>query len=311
MPEDLRLGSLHVDPANPLEGEHKRFTCPLTDAELYEWTGDAEYDDSCVLNFNTSRDWLADAGVLGLFKGQAGTGRSVQARLEGESGRRLQIKRPESLLNEVVLKSPSAKAWLGQQLSISRKMYRLSQLKFGKSRHPRIWLVTGIQYLSNARVVSEWSKSSEASLGFTVPVPEPITAAATVVTGQGALSAKASLSSHADSSVAYHHHDERVWAAQFTPLKVKFHPASQGVDEATFPTHIKLHELEDLVTTGVRAGAQSGHPGPAEGFAEISGLEEQNSNEQPEETESQLINATQGIDWEFYEECLEVGTAAL
>jgi len=262
------------------------------------------------LNFNASRDWLADAGVLNLFKGEAGTGRSEQARIEGEKGRRLQIKRPESLLNEVVLKSPLAKAWLEQQLSISRKMYHLSRLKFGKSRYPRIWFVTGIQYISNAHVVNGWSKSSEASLGFTVPVPEPVTAAATIATAQGALSAKASLSSHSDAIAAYHHHDERVWAAQFTPLKVKFHHRSQGAVEAAFPTHIKLHDLEDLTTAGVRSGAQSGQPGPVEGSAEISGLEDR-SNEQSQEAKNELIEATQEIDWDFYEEYLEIDIPAL
>jgi len=310
MPGDLRLGSLYIDPANPLEGEQKRFTYPLTDTELYEWTGDAEYDDYCVLNFNASRDWLADAGVLNLFKGGGGTGSSEQARVEGKSGRRLQIKRPESFLNEVVLGSPLAKAWLGQQLSISRKMYHLSRLKFGKSRYPRIWLVTGIQYISNARVTNGWSKSSEVSLGFTVPVPEPVSAAATIATAQGALSAKASLSSSSDASTAYRHHDERVWAAQFTPLKVKFHPQSKEADETAFPTHIKLHNLEDLTTAGVRFGAQSEQPEPVEGFAEISGLEEQ-SNEQSQEAENELIEATHEIDWDFYEEYLEVETLAL
>ncbi|XTI83114.1 hypothetical protein V2W45_1358774 [Cenococcum geophilum] len=76
MPDDLRLGSLYIDPANPLDGEQKRFMCPLMDIELYGWTGDAKYNDSCILNFNTLRDWLADAGVLSLFKSEAGTRRS-------------------------------------------------------------------------------------------------------------------------------------------------------------------------------------------------------------------------------------------
>ena len=30
MPEDLKLGSLYLDPANPVDGEQKRFECSLS-----------------------------------------------------------------------------------------------------------------------------------------------------------------------------------------------------------------------------------------------------------------------------------------
>jgi hypothetical protein len=211
--------------------------------------------------------------------------------------------RPETFLNEVLLKEKPARAWLQRQLSISRKMYYLKQASFGKARHPQVWLVTGIQYVTDANIQNGWLSSTTASIGFTVPVPEPTTTAVTVLTGQGALKAKASSSEQSGSSTAYHHDDERVWAAQFTPLKVKFYPRSQVGEEESFPKYIELDNLEDLVVAGLRADSLSQIPGNLEECAEVS-LLEGDGCDQPDEAQAELIESLVGVDWDSFEKLL-------
>jgi hypothetical protein len=131
-----------------------------------------------------------------------------------------------------------------------------------------------------------------------------------MISAQGALGAKASFSSNLDAGTAYNFQEERVWAAQFTQLKVKFLPQSKEGNETAFPTFIKLYDLEDLTTAGVRSGAQFERPGQVQDVAELSGLEER-GDEEPKEAESELIEATHEVDWDLYEECLEIVTLAL
>jgi hypothetical protein len=320
-PDDLKLGSLYLDPANPLEGERKRHISSFNTEQLKEWTGEPQLDQSCVLNFAASSEWLADAGVLNLIKGEFKQGRSEQARIEGKNGRRFQIKlfvdvldhavaatdynRPETFLNEVLLKDEHARTWLQRHLSISRKMYYLKQASFGKGKHPQIWLVTGIQYITDAHITTGWTASTSASLGFTVPTPEPATAALAMLTGEGGLSAKASTSRQSGSNTAFHHQDKRIWAAQFTPLDAKFYPRSQVGEEEKFPKYIKLDDLEDLIRSGVRAEDLPEKAEDFEEFAEISQVEGEDCD-QPDEAQAELIESMVGVDWDMFEKYLSL-----
>jgi hypothetical protein len=93
MPTDLPLGSLFIDPANPLDGERKRFICPLTTDELAPWLGPVDYDDNCTLTVDVSREWLLGGGALDLAHGKFTDTKSRGIKVSGISGRRVQINR--------------------------------------------------------------------------------------------------------------------------------------------------------------------------------------------------------------------------
>jgi len=289
-PEDLTLGSLYLDPANPLDGEHKRFECPLRQPDLHKWAGDPECDESCVLTFTASRQWLINSGLFGLLKGRAGRRGSEEVSVSGKAGRRLRIKTPEKFLNEVLLASPSARAWLTTQLSISRVIYYVNRA--GLSKPPRIWMVTGIQYIIDANVVNNRSQHQVVSASANIPVPEPVSAAVAILGGQEGLSGGFVVDSSSRMKMSYHHEDERVWAAQFTQLAVKFTPKPESIDD--LPNRIPLRDVVDLKSAGVRAGSQPPDFTLTEEFAEICGLEEDNT---PQSSGEDLVKRMQDVDW--------------
>jgi len=296
LPEDLTLGSLYLDPANPLDGEQKRFECPLQQPDLQPWTGNPEYDEPCMLKFTASRQWLINSGLFALLKGQAGRGGSEEVSVSGKSGRRQRIKKPETFLNEVLLASPAARTWLVNQLSISRTMYYLNQA--GLSKPPHIWMVTGIQYITDAHVVSNRTRHQTASASANIPVPEPISAAVTILGGQEGLSGGFKVDSESGTKMSFSHKDERVWAVQFTQLAVKFTP--NAADD--LHNRIPLRDVVDLKSGGVRAESQVTEFTLSGESAEVCGLEEDDNHQSSADS---LVKRMQDVDWGMLNICLE------
>jgi len=65
----------------------------LRQQAMQAWMGDEELDEPCVLRATTSREWLANAGLAGVFSINFGSKRTETIRVEGEQGRRVVIKR--------------------------------------------------------------------------------------------------------------------------------------------------------------------------------------------------------------------------
>lgn len=231
------------------------------------------------------------------MKGRAGRRESEEVSVSGKAGRRLQIKKPEKFLNEVLLALPPARAWLADQLSISRGMYYLNQA--GLSKPPHIWMVTGIQYITDAHVVNDRTRAHTASASANIPVPEPISAAAMILIGQEGLSGGLEVNSSSATGMSYHHTDERVWAAQFTQLSVKFTAKPESADD--LPNRIPLRDVVDMKKGAVRAGSQVTDFTLSGESAEIYGLEEDDNSQLSGED---LVKRMQDVDWGMLSMCL-------
>jgi hypothetical protein len=79
--------------------------------------------------------------------------------LQGASGRRVKIKRPEDFLEEVV-RQPKLEEWVRTHSSVT---YRAKYSLHGEWKAPELWLVTGVQYITGGAFHSEGSTSKDLS----------------------------------------------------------------------------------------------------------------------------------------------------
>ncbi len=196
-------------------------------------------------------------------------------------------------MKEVVLQAPTVSAWLANQLPVSRAMYYASKLKVGKGQ-PRIWMLTGVQYLTDAEVTSGNKSSSSATVSASVPPPEPLAAAISLLSGQSLLNLGGEVEKSSETGAGYHHSDERIWAAQFTPLDVQFHPANKA-DEVRLESRVNLGPLPDLKSAGLRYDKQAEIKGKQqEEIAEVKGLDETDRSRWDEDASS-ILSRVPGI----------------
>lgn len=156
-------------------------------------------------------------------------------------------------------------------------------------------MLTGMQYLTDVEVMSCNQKSSKFSVSAQVPPPEPVAAAVSLLSGQSIFTMKAESNNSSQAGQSFHHTDERTWAAQFTPLNVKYSPAGE-VDEVRLPTRILLRDLPDLKNDGVRNGKRVIGEEHQKEMADITGLDEADSK-QWDEDPSSMLKAMKDVDW--------------
>jgi hypothetical protein len=189
------------------------------------------------------------------------------------------VKRPEDVLNDVVLCRPEAADWLANCLSVSRMMY---YLKLGS---PKVWMLTGIQYLTDVVVSTSHRKSKNVGVSIEAPLPDPTGIAISLLTGLSTAGMEARIQHQSKTDVAYSHEGERIWAAQFAPLDVRY--IKKGVEgEKRLPGRILLKALPDLKHFGVRYGSPM--------------MEEEDKDESDEENvdiKDTVANVT-GLDWD-------------
>ncbi|KAB5515625.1 hypothetical protein GE09DRAFT_1066659 [Coniochaeta sp. 2T2.1] len=75
-----------------------------------------------------------------------------------------------------VLASKEAVSWLNNTLEVGKKYWDVSGRSLGDSRHPQIWMVTGVQLISEGEVKSARNTSITTSAKANNPAPEPATA---------------------------------------------------------------------------------------------------------------------------------------
>jgi len=161
-------------------------------------------------------------------------------------------------------------------------------------------MVTGVQYISGAHITDSASKGFSVSFDLTLPLPEPVAALALGVgsDGPGSLGITTSRQRSGQSQMEYCHTDERVWAAQFAALNVKYYWSDERARPRALPDLIRLHDLVDLGPTGIRSGDG---PGDVEQFADILGLEEES-----EEGGTPVLDAMLDVDWALMDEYLSM-----
>lgn len=118
----------------------------------------------------------------------------------------------------------------------------------GKSRHPQIWMVTGIELIADVSARNEGNTSSNQSLNVQPPV-EMITAVSSLLGSEGSVGGSISKTGTKKITVEYDHKDERIWAAQFRRLKVEF------IQQNKLPLgqDILLDDLVDLGHGGMKS----------------------------------------------------------
>ncbi|RYP18996.1 hypothetical protein DL765_003579 [Monosporascus sp. GIB2] len=248
-PKKLRLGNLVMFPNNPTESDP--YICPLS--ELYKWTGDATEEPTLTIERRGSNDKGASMKLFSSLGGDTSWSKGSSLRVEGKNARRFQIDRTTEFLNSEILSSPEAIRWLNERIFLSKNQYRLNRLKMGMSRHPQVWMVTGIQMLSDATVRSGRTGSAKAGVNLQVPTPELALVMAAALGADGGMgSADVSISKEGESNVEYYHQDERVWAAQFRRLKLSF--IKDGMAQLGSEKKVSIDALVDLGLRGMKGG---------------------------------------------------------
>jgi len=313
-PNRLRIGSLAIDVYNPAQGlETERFkfgrdiSQEVYEATIAQYTGEPQIDDECDLRFAATREWSARLAVPGLANLHVEPSGNVSARISGRRGRRFEVENPIAFLTKVVLRQDGVQDWIRDPLSAQSK----GKLQKGKSVSylPKIWLCTGVQLISGGRV--HYHSGDATSVGGGLEV-DPGLVTTGVPTGQSVAELQGHVSRQHHSENHYRHRDERVWAAQWFQLDVKFRPRRSEDEEKDMI--FKLKPVEDL-KHGVRKFDSPGPDGTreyAEGdappdIAEIVGLvmpggDASRDGEAPQIDERPYADATRGIDWELYRE---------
>ncbi|KAL5444399.1 hypothetical protein PMIN06_008410 [Paraphaeosphaeria minitans] len=258
LPEDLRLGSLYLNPLEPVDGLAR---------DRFEYREDlveqSEYDTH-ISNFTRrevvvkgyahqfQRSHMSSAGLS--FTSFLGLGskreNSVQITLTGTSGRRVRIRNPEAFLEEVI-KQPGLDEWLRMHATAKYK----SRYSASTWTAPELWLVTGLQYVSGGQYHFEDNATKELSAHGGVDLG----AAAGGPAGVARIQAEARHKGANGAQNGAVQEDECVWAAQFMPVKIEFGPQAPDTKlsgRGWFPKTIKtiyLEDIKDLEFQGVRA----------------------------------------------------------
>ncbi|KUI63010.1 Metacaspase-1 [Cytospora mali] len=273
-PEKLKLGNLVIYPDNPVDDDHH--SCLYSLSDLHQWTGEPQTEQSLSIEVQDSRGKHASLNALSFFEAERGRLSTSCMRIAGKNARRFQIDQTPKFLNEMIMNSPGAKDWLNSRITVAKHMYYLNQLKFGSSRHPQIWMVTGVQLLSDVTVEYEESSSKTAGLRFKVPAREMATLAVNFVLADDSMvsgGASASQSKLGKRNVRYTHTNERVWAAQFRRLKVDFLRA--GGPGLVPDQKISLKSLLDLGHLGIKGTVPQG----VDEASQITGVGEDDAGE--------------------------------
>jgi len=259
--------------------------------------------------------------VSDFAKAEASANSTVAATLEGKSGRRLKIKKPEKFLRDEVITQDGAQEWIRTQASISFKAH------FGLPRFkaPEIWMVTGVQLITGGNVQVGSSRSISSTIGA---AGDPGVAFGTPP-GTTAIRAEVSHGNDSEANTGYSHKDERVWAAQFMEVKIDYgaeeDKALKTKENKPMPAAISnfnLEDIADLKARGIRATQQqradaNGQPyvKPPElvGRIVVDGVDDEDENEDDASTDSDDIQLSEdsyleGLslkddDWEMYNEC--------
>ncbi|KAI1201078.1 hypothetical protein F5X97DRAFT_291261 [Nemania serpens] len=268
-PDELRLGSLYLDPHNPNLGLEKfrfEYKEKILSSEKYwesikAWTGEPEVDDiePYILRFQATTDWASQAKLIDAANVGADKSRTRDVSIIGTQARRYQIRKPEEFLRQQVLTQPEVKKWIADRLSISWYARLKHHRKTGEPwKAPSIWLVTGVHLISDGQVHSGWSVGLNVHGNIRA---DPGTLAGGPPVGKSAADISGSLNKNVQAENLYGQTGERVWCAQFMELAVDFtnEPQSnnsQGWITRLFPKKevqvLQLRQVEDLGVSGVR-----------------------------------------------------------
>lgn len=281
------------------------------------WTWEEQKDGDLSLDFQLSNDSSMAIKFSDFVKAEASANSTVAAVLEGKSGRRLKLKKPVKFLRDEVIAQEGAQEWIRTQASISFKA------KFGrpKFKAPEIWMVTGVQLVTEGNVKVGSSKSISTTVGGS---GDP-GAAFGAPPGTTAIGAEVSHGRESEANTGYSHKDERVWAAQFMEIKIDFGTEAdkdlKSKENKPLPAAIstfKLEDIADLKARGIRATQQQRADANGQPFQKSPELVGRivigNANDEDDDSsdsgdiqigEDSYVGGLDldDADWEMYDEC--------
>lgn len=302
--------------------------CSIIDQKGYEahitqWTWREEKDQPFAIQFERSQGGSIGVGFTDWIGIRGERDKGTLVTLQGASGRRMKIRDPEEFLEEVMHQQGLEKR-IRKHASITHKS------KNGRHRWkaPELWMVTGVQYVTGGDLHFENHTSSKISgeaggdLGLAVGAPP------------GVLKAKAEASREKSNGAQndFSHEDERVWAAQFMPVKIEFGPQEDpelsNNGKEMHPKTIlqfQLEDVPDLTPQGFRVSQEEQAEEPVSDPPELvgritirqppakpDGLNDANAKD-PEGLiidDMPYVAAIQTANWEMYDECSKYLTSA-
>ena len=176
------------------------------------------------------------------------------------------------------------------------------RIRRGAVKAPKLWMVTGVQYISNAHLTDTTSRELSNSFGATVPLPEPVAALAMIPAvefevAKGRTKASQTISRHSD---------EKVWAAQFAQLEVKYFKGLENDAGNLSTRRIALQEPVDLGLKGIRGDESPDDTTERslEKVAEVSGLDTDRWYGTGAE-EVTILDEILDADWELFDSYLQ------
>jgi hypothetical protein len=226
----------------------------------------------------------------------------------------------------VVLKQKGVSEWITKHANASLEELRHAKKEGITSsiRVPSIWVCTGVDLISDARVLT--GSSTTSSLNGFVSIDIGLLLGGPPI-GQSAFVVGGSRDNTQYTQQVFGHEDERVWAAQFFQLYIEREPGKlqkllQGrirsdVEHSRVPI-IKLREIEDLGASAVRSDFNTISSEAVPKFhdtAQVVGFElgdgavldtdsqedAQNSDIRDDDVNDEFYSrAVEGINWEEY-----------
>jgi hypothetical protein len=209
------------------------------------------------------------------------------------------------------MKQPGIDKWIRTQASISRKAFFGHQFKA-----PKIWMVTGVQLVTNGDVHTGSSRHTKVGIGAGVDVG----LLAGGPPGVAAVEAEVGHTHGAEAGNHFGYKGERVWAAQFMEVSFEFSttPDPEDKDHPKTIAKFQLEDIADLKARGLRAGqdvrlqaeGQSATTPPPL-VARITVAEHKEAVAEEEDNnviqidDHPYVEKMQGTDWESYNECLK------
>ncbi|KAF7164862.1 hypothetical protein CNMCM5623_009289 [Aspergillus felis] len=186
-----------------------------------------------------------------------------------KKGARIILKNAEEFLATSVLRNPKAQEKLKLWLSAARSAYVLN---FKFARRPKVWMLTGLYLLEDARTMVSRHSSSKISAG----VSSSIVGALSSVPVGGSLSLGEGNSWQMTTELA----DQHVWAAQYRLLDARFVKVGKG-DAANVKLPLSMGLYRDVLSVNTVRGE-----GTDEAELELKG-EEETDDESGQDLEDQ------------------------
>jgi len=335
-PKLLRVGTLVLDIYNPTEGiETERFEFqeryiptpfqppttnqPSLPQEDYEKLISTLPGFACrssgpnSLSFSASKEWGLSAGLIELVNGGVTSTGEMHVTIEGPSFRRIEMSKPQAFLEKTVLHQDGIAEWIRNKATAGFYARLFNSTEGLKT--PKIWVCTGVQLIKGAKVKSGASTGGGVEAGAKLDAGLLATG---VPTGQAAFQAEAHANREHAAEMEMVDEDERVWAAKFFSLRIKYsdadkHTPQVGKDMLSEGRllRVQLHAVEDLGGGGVRDDVKELNPADARHIAptvaEVDGLDLPNGLEEDgEETDDLIIGedvyreATSDVAWDKF-----------